>query len=104
MGGPLRPSVRGAASKAGGQRREDGIEPLDDLGVAADHLTVTALLAPDTARGPDVDIANALRRERFGAADVVAVVGVAAVDDHVTGREERHELSDGGVDAGPPEP
>ena len=40
------------------QRGEDGIEVLHDLGLAADHLAIAALEAPDAAAGADVDVVD----------------------------------------------
>ena len=60
-----------------------GSRRLHDLRLAADHHAVAALQAPDAAAGADVDVVDALRREFLGAADVVDVVGVAAVDEDV---------------------
>src|SRR5438552_28110 len=65
------------------QRGEDRVEVLDHLRLAADHLAVAALQAPDAAAGADIDIMQALRLQLGGAADVVDVVRVAAVDDDV---------------------
>ena len=70
-------------AEPGRQRVEDRIEPVDRLLVAADHHAVAALEPPDAARGADVDIVDALLAQRLGAADVVLVEGVAAVDDDV---------------------
>ncbi len=65
---------------------------------AADHQAVAALEAPDAAAGAHVDVVDALGGEFFGAADVVDVVGVAAVDEDVAGFEMRDDLGDGVVD------
>ena len=43
----------------GSERSEDRVEPLHHIRVAADHLAVAALLAPDAAGGSDVDVVNA---------------------------------------------
>src|SRR5580692_5420871 len=74
-------------SPAGGECFENGVEVFHDVGFAADHLAVAAFEAPDAATGADVTIVNALRGKFFGAADVVDVIGVAAVDDDVAGLE-----------------
>ncbi len=73
---------------AGRQRREDRVEVLDHVGLAADHHAVAALQAPDAAAGADVDVVDALRRQLLGAPDVVDVVGVAAVDEDVARLEK----------------
>ncbi len=72
---------------AGRERFEDRLQVLDDGGFAADHQAVAPIDAGDAAAGADVDVMVFRRREAFGAADVVAVVGVAAVDDDVAGRD-----------------
>src|SRR6476661_8546976 len=69
-----------SVSATGGQRFEDGVEALDDVRFAANHLAVATLEAPDAAAGADVAIMNALGRKLFGATDIVDVVGVSAVD------------------------
>ena len=73
------------------QGGEDGVEAPDDGFLAADHQAVASLRAPDPAAGPDVHIMNALRFQFGGAADVIVVVGVAAIDDHVVAFEQRDE-------------
>ena len=69
------------------QRPEERRQPLDDVRTAADHQAVAALGAPDAAGRADVDVVDALRRERSRPAHVVLEVRVAAVDDHVAGRQ-----------------
>src|SRR5271155_4544316 len=68
---------------AGSESLEDRIQVLDDVGLAANHLAVTAFEAPDAAGGADVGLANAFGFQLFGAANVVDVVGVAAINDDV---------------------
>ena len=80
---------------AGSQRGEDRIEVLDHRVFAADHHAVAALQAPHAAARADVDVVDALRRELLGAADVVDVVGIAAVDEDVAGFEMGQEIGDG---------
>ena len=80
---------------AGRQRLEDRIEVLDRLIGAADHHAVAAFQAPDTAAGPHVHVVDPLRSELLGAADVVHVVGIAAVDEDVSCLEIGQEVSDG---------
>ena len=74
-----------------GEGGEDGVEAPDDGFIAADHQAVSPLRPPDSAAGPDVHVVDALRFQLGGAADVIVVVGVAAVDDHVVAFEERDE-------------
>ena len=45
---------------AGRERFEDGIEMLDDVSFAANHLAVAALESPDAAAGADIHVVNAL--------------------------------------------
>ena len=62
--------------------------------LAADHQAEAALEPQDAAAGADVDVVDALLRERLPRADVVAVVGVAAVDHDVAGLEQLGERVD----------
>src|SRR6185312_6199997 len=88
--------ARGArdVAEAGGERREDRIEVIDSLLRAADHHAVAALDAPDAARRAAIDIVDALLGQLLGAADVVLVVGIAAVDDDVLRRQQAVETLD----------
>src|SRR5271165_5129162 len=83
---------------AGSQRLKDGIEVFDDVVFPADHLAVAAFEAPNAARGADVDVVDAFAAEFLGAADVVDVVGVAAVDNDVADVEFADEFVERGVD------
>src|SRR5271167_1670310 len=65
------------------KRFEDRIEPLHSRLRTADHHAIATFEAPHAAAGAYVHIVNASRFEFFGAADVVNVVGVAAVNDYV---------------------
>ena len=76
------------------ERRENRIEMLHDLRLAADHLTEAALEAPYAAAGARIDVVNSLRRQRFGAPDVVDVVRIAAVNDDVVALESAREIGD----------
>ena len=73
----------GDVAAARGERLEDRIEALHRVRVAADHHAVAALEPPDAAAGADVDVVDALRPQVVLPADVVDVVGVAAVDQDV---------------------
>ena len=77
-----------------GDGLQDRLDGLDRDLVAADHQAVAALQAEDAAAGADVDVVDALLPQLLGPADVVAVVGVAAVDDDVALVEERGDLVD----------
>ena len=76
------------------ERREDRIEVIDSLLRAADHHAIAALDTPDAAGRAAIDVANALRRQFFGVADVVLVKGIAAVDDDVVPVQQAAELLD----------
>src|SRR5258705_9104292 len=82
----------------GGERLEDGVEMADGIVFAADHLAIAALESPNAAARADIHIVNAFRREFLGAANVVDVVGVAAVDDDVAGLKLRSQVVQRGVD------
>ena len=90
--------MRRDVAYAGGDGLEDGVEVLDCGFGAADHHAVAALESPDAAAGAYVDVVDTFGGEVFGAADVVDVVGVAAVDEDVAGFEMRGELGDGVLD------
>src|SRR5208282_2051263 len=69
-------AVRGARGGID-RRRERGknrIEMLHDLRLAADHLAEAALESPDATAGARIDVVHPLRRERFGAPDIVDVI------------------------------
>jgi hypothetical protein len=57
---------------------------LDDLGFASDHEAVAALKAPHATARPAIDQVDTTVEQIGGAADVVSVVGVSAVDDRVS--------------------
>jgi hypothetical protein len=82
---------------SGRERLEDRVEMPHDVVLAADHLAIAALEAPDAAAGADVDVMNALGGEFLGAANVVDVIGIAAVDHDVAGFELRGEVLQGGI-------
>ncbi len=92
---PSRPGVRGAASTPGASAAKIGSRWRDDLGLAADHHAEAALEPEHPAARADVDVVHALGRERLRPLDVVAVVGVAAVDHDVARVHETGELLGG---------
>ena len=61
-------------------------------GLAADHQAVAALQAPDAAAGADIGVVNAARLQLLGAANVVDVIRVAAIDDDVALLHARGKL------------
>ena len=81
---------RGVDSR--GERREYRIEALDDIVLAADHQAEAALQPEHAAAGADVDVVDALLGQLGGMADVVVVVRVAPVDDHIAGLEHLGEV------------
>ena len=87
--------MRSASPDPGREAGEDRVEALDRAVGAADHQAVAALEAEDAAAGAAVDVVDPLLADLGGAADVVAVVGVAAVDDRVAGLEHRGDGVDG---------
>ena len=56
---------------------------LDDFSLPADHLAVAALQSPDAAAGANIHVVKPFGVQFLGAANVVDVVRIAAVDDHV---------------------
>src|SRR4051794_37842861 len=80
------------------ERLEEGVEARDGRVVAADHQAVAALEAEHAAARAHVDVVQALLAQRPRPDDVVAVVGVAAVDDGVVLVEQRDELVERRVD------
>ena len=71
-----------------------GFHLLEGSAVAADHQAEAHLKAPDPAGGARVEETDAVLAQHRTPADAVLVVAVAAIDQDVTGREER----DQGVD------
>ena len=114
--GAVRPAVQvalvrtAATGRAARRRRcctgtgregcEQRREPLHHGVFAADHLAVAALGPGDAAARAHVEMVDSARLQRGGAADVIAVVGVAAVDDDVVGVEQRRERGQHLIDEG----
>jgi hypothetical protein len=97
---PLAPRRAWDVADARPQRLEDWVEPPHRGLRAADHHAVAALQAPDAAACAHIDVVNPLRREFAGAADVVHLIGVAAVDEDVPRAEQRDKFRDGLVHDG----
>lgn len=96
LGGVV-PRAPGRALDVAGSRRDraqNGLEVGDGLVVPAHHEAVAALEAEHAAAGPDVDVVDAGVLQLRGPTHVVAVVGVAAVDDDVAGFEDLGDLVD----------
>ena len=81
-----RRSRRGVDARC--ERPEDRLEPPDDDFLTADHQAVALVHAPDAATGTDIQVVNAGWTKPFGAAHVVAIVGVTAIDHHIAGLEQ----------------
>src|SRR5262249_23345149 len=64
----------------------------------ADHHAVTPFEAPNTAAGAYIHVVDALRCEFLGAANVVDIVGVSAIDEDVACLEVGRQVGDGFVD------
>src|ERR1019366_2157164 len=79
---------------------EDGVEVLHGGVRAADHHAVPALQTPHAAAGTDVHVVYALGCERLCPADIVDVVGIAPVDEDVTGFKIGDDSGDGFVNHG----
>src|SRR5580704_1975980 len=82
------------------QRCKNWIEMLDDLRFPADHLAKPALEAPDAAARAGIHVMKSLGLERLGAAQVVNVVGVAAVHHDVAALEATRETVESLLDDG----
>src|SRR5579884_1128226 len=98
LGGALARATSGRGLQAAGawrQRLEDRAEPADRLGFAADHQAVAALEAPDAAARAGVYVVQPAGRELLGAANVVDVVRVAAVNDRVADGQQRRQFGQG---------
>src|SRR5262249_24963370 len=58
-------------ASSGRQCSEDRLQMIEDLFLAADHQTITAIGAPDAARGADINIMDAFFVELLGPPHVV---------------------------------
>src|SRR6185312_16301817 len=67
----------------GGERCEDWVKVIHSLLRAADHQAIAAFDTPHAAGRAAIDVANVLPGHFLGAADVVLVTGIAAIDDDV---------------------
>src|SRR6185295_10166412 len=80
------------------QSGEDRIQSLHNRVFAANHLAIAAFQSPDAAAGANVDVVQAFLVQLFGAAQIVDVIGIAAVDENVAALEPSFELGDALVD------
>jgi hypothetical protein len=85
---------------AGRQGGEDRIQAPDRLLRAADHETVAALASENAATGSHIDEMNPATLQFGGAAHIVVVVRIAAIDDGVSGFEQRSQFGNLFVDNG----
>src|SRR5271157_1599928 len=61
---------------------------LHDSFLTANHQAVAALETPNAAARSNIYVVNAFRFKFRSAPDIIMVVGIAAVDDNVTGSKE----------------
>ena len=86
------PGCRWGRAFAGSECAKDRGEPPHDVGLAADHQAVATLEPGDAAARPDIHVVDPARLEFPTASHVVAVEGVAAIDDGVAGLEQWHHF------------
>src|SRR5262245_42814146 len=82
------------------KRFEDRIEMSNYLSLTADHHAVASLQPPHTAARANVNVMDALRRQFPGAANVVDVIRIPAVNEDVSFVEQRQKIFDGFVHYG----
>src|SRR5262245_40345881 len=89
-------AARSARNIAGAwrERRKNRIEVLNYRRFAAAHHAVSPFQTPNAATGSDVNIMNAFFGQLLCAAQVVDVIGIAAVNQDVPFIEEWHEFGD----------
>ena len=80
------------------QVRKHRCQQVDGASGATDHEAVAALLAPDPTAGPGIDPLDAFGRDFRGSTQIIVVVRVPAVDDHVAFLKERHKVIEHRVD------
>ena len=95
--GPTRAQPR---SGAGASVAKIGRKASDHGLVATDHHAVPLIESPHSAAGAAVDVVDASVVEDLCAAQRVLVVGIAAVDEGVAGRQQRQERRDAAVGDG----
>ena len=78
-----------------GDGLQNRVDDLDRFLITAHHQAVPALQTEDATAGTDVDVMQALLPKLGCAAYIVAVVGVAAIDDDVALVEQTGGLIDG---------
>ncbi|MNG82637.1 hypothetical protein D3C79_413460 [compost metagenome] len=80
---------------ARGQRLEQRLQALEHVLFATDHHAVATVQAPHTARGADIQVMQPALGQLGGAAHVVLVEGVAAIDDRIARLQQFGQLGDG---------
>ena len=81
----------------GSEGREDRLKQPQRFVRATGHEAVPALLTPHPAAGPTVDIGDASPLKRVRPTDVLVIVRIAAIHDHVAGAEQRNQLGQDSV-------
>ena len=85
-----------ALPRARSERLEDRLEASHRRLLAANHQAVPAFDSPDAAAHADIDVMNTSGFQLFRATNIVDIVRVSAVDDHVAWlelwRERSHRL------------
>src|SRR5579885_667828 len=99
-GYPVSTGSGGRALFTGGQSGKYRVEILHRLLFPADHQAVAAFKSPDAAAGADIEIVNALRLQLGRAADIIDIVGIAAIDDDISLIDQRQKLGQGGINRG----
>ena len=61
-------------------------------------MAVAALQAQHAATGSHIDKVDLRLRQRIGTPDVIVVMRIAAINDDVTGTEQRRKLCDDAID------
>ena len=77
------------------QRAKDWIQSLHACFWPANHLAVAAIKTPHTARSSNINIVNARLGQFLGAANVVLVITVAAINQRVALGKVRRNFGDG---------
>src|SRR5260370_19894298 len=85
----------GNVAHAGGKRRENGVEALDRLGLAANDHAITSLQAPDASAGAHIHVVDLLGSEVLCPPDIVHIIRVSPVDEDVPCLEAGQKVSDG---------
>ena len=83
---------------SGRERRQRRLEECDRVRLPADHQAEPLLEPEHPAARADVEVADSGGLELIGATDVVPIVRVAAVDEHIALGEQRPQLADHRVD------